>query len=236
MTVRATKPAAGSKPTSKRKSVSPRKSTVADESGPRGCGWVEANPLFHAYHDEVWGVPSHDDRILFEFLVLSGAQAGLSWSTILGKRAAYQRAFDGFDPVRVARYGDAKTRKLLADAGIVRNGQKIRSAIQNARATVRVQREFGSLAVYLWSFVGGEPVVHRRRSIGDIPSRSPESDALSDDLKARGFSFVGTTICYAFMQTVGMVNDHLHTCHRCPAPSAAKAKSNSKRNPTRTRP
>ncbi len=223
------------KPASPRKRLSARKPLkaypiiAASEGEPLRCGWVAANPLFYAYHDEVWGVPTHDDRVLFEFLVLSGAQAGLSWSTILSKRAAYQRAFEGFDPGKVARYGAAQMKRLLADVGIVRNGQKLRSAIQNARATVRVQEEFGSFAAYLWPFVGGHPIVHHRRSMKDIPSRCPESDALSEDLKARGFSFVGTTICYAFMQTVGMVNDHLRTCHRCPPLSSTRAKPRSRK-------
>lgn len=186
------------------------------------CGWVEWSPLFAAYHDQEWGVPVHDDRLLFEFLVLAGAQAGLSWSTVLAKRAAYRAAFDGFDPARVAGYGDAKLRSLLADPGIIRNRQKVRSAIQNARAVVAVQGEFGSLSVYLWRFVDGTPIVNRWRRIADVPTRSAESDAMSEDLKRRGFSFVGTTICYSFMQTVGLVNDHLRSCFRCPAQSARR--------------
>lgn len=185
----------------------------------RRCGWAEGQPLVEAYHDAVWGRPVHDDRTLFEYLVLSGAQAGLSWGTILRKQEAYRSAFGGFDPARVARYREAKVRALLANAGIVRNEQKIRSAIRNARATLHVRAEFGSLDAYLWRFVGGKPIVNRWRTLAEIPARSPASDALSEDLKRRGFSFVGTTICYAFMQTVGLVNDHLRGCHRCPGRS-----------------
>ena len=191
--------------------------TSAPRQTVRRCGWAQGDPLFEGYHDAVWGRPVHDDRVLFEYLVLSGAQAGLSWSTILRKQDAYRAAFDGFDPARIARYREAKVRALLADAGIVRNTQKIRSAIRNARATVTVQAEFGSLDAYLWRFVGGRPLVNRWRSGAETPASSAVSDALSEDLKRRGFSFVGTTICYAFMQTVGLVNDHLRSCHRCPA-------------------
>jgi DNA-3-methyladenine glycosylase I len=177
------------------------------------CPWAEAE-INHAYHDTEWGVPSHDDRHLFEMLILEGAQAGLSWSTILKKREAYRRAFAGFDPSVVARFDARKQAALLADPGIVRNRQKIAAAVVNARAFLAVQAEFGSFDRYLWTFVGGSPLQPRRRRPGDIPVRTPESDALSADLKRRGFKFVGSTICYAYMQAVGMVNDHLVTCPR----------------------
>jgi DNA-3-methyladenine glycosylase I len=167
-----------------------------------------------AYHDDEWGRPQHDDRALFEFLVLEGAQAGLSWSTILHKRAAYQKAFDGFDPRKVARFSRARIGRLMQDAGIVRNRLKIESAVSNARAALEVQDEFGSLDAYLWRFVGGEPLRKPRRSLRDIPARTAESDAMSADLKNRGFRFVGSTICYAFMQACGLVDDHLRGCFR----------------------
>jgi DNA-3-methyladenine glycosylase I len=178
------------------------------------CAWVGTDPLFIAYHDEEWGVPLHDDRVLFEFLVLEGAQAGLSWSTILRKRDAYRRAFDRFDPRKVARYEKRKVAALLTDAGIVRNRMKIASAIKNAKAFLDVQAEFGSFDAYQWRFVNGRPIQNRRRAEGEIPPRSAQSDAMSDDLKRRGFSFVGSTIIYAHMQAVGMVNDHLVSCFR----------------------
>jgi DNA-3-methyladenine glycosylase I len=178
---------------------------------PTRCAWVpEADPLYVAYHDDEWGVPSHDDRHLFELLVLEGAQAGLSWSTILRKREGYRKAFAGFDAERVARFGDADVERLLADAGIVRNRAKIESAIQNARATL----ELGSLGAYFWEFVGGRPKVNAFRTIAEIPAETEESRALSKDLKRRGFRFVGPTICYAFMQSVGLVNDHTVDCFR----------------------
>lgn len=167
-----------------------------------------------AYHDEEWGVPVHDDRRLFEFLILEGAQAGLSWSTILKKRAAYRAAFDGFDPCKVARYGEKKVAALLADAGIVRNRLKIRAAIQNAQAYLEVAGEFGSFDRYIWSFVGDRPLQPRRKTLRDVPARTAESDAMSKDLARRGFKFVGSTICYAFMQATGMVNDHVVDCFR----------------------
>ena len=176
------------------------------------CGWCGTDPLYVAYHDEEWGVPVFDDRKLFEFLILEGAQAGLSWLTILRKREAYRRAFADFDPREVAKFDARRKRRLLADAGIVRNRLKIDSAIGNARAFLKVQEEFGSFADYAWSFVGGAPIVNARRTMKDVPARTPESDALSKDLKKRGFTFVGSTICYAYMQAVGMVNDHLLTC------------------------
>ncbi|MBI1795445.1 MAG: DNA-3-methyladenine glycosylase I [Candidatus Eisenbacteria bacterium] len=179
------------------------------------CHWAPvAKPLYLAYHDEEWGVPLHDDRRLFEMLILEGAQAGLAWETILNKRAAYRRAFDRFDPRKVARYDAHKVRALLADAGIVRNRLKIGAAIRNARAFLDVQREFGSFDAYLWRFVDGKPKRNAWRHHREIPARTSESDALSKDLKRRGFTFVGSTICYAYMQAIGMVNDHLTTCFR----------------------
>jgi DNA-3-methyladenine glycosylase I len=190
-------------------------------STPTRCPWPKT-PLDIAYHDAEWGVPHHDDRALFELLILEGAQAGLSWSTILAKRENYRRAFDNFDAQKIARYDDRKVAALLADPGIVRNRLKITATIANAKAFLAVQREFGSFDRYLWSFVNGRPIVNRRRSPKDVPTRTPESDALSKDLLARGFKFVGTTICYAFMQATGMVNDHLVTCSRHAACAAMK--------------
>ena len=180
------------------------------------CAWSGTDPLYVPYHDEEWGVPVHDDRILFEFLVLEGAQAGLSWSTVLRKRDAYRHAFDRFDPRKVARYDKRKIAALLADAGIVRNRAKIESAIKNAKAFLDVQKEFGSFDEYQWRFVDGRPIQSRRRTVGDIPARTAQSDAMSKDLKSRGFSFVGSTIIYAHMQAVGMVNDHVVDCFRHP--------------------
>jgi len=179
----------------------------------RPCPWPR-NPLDLAYHDHEWGVPLHDDRALFELLILEGAQAGLSWSTILAKREHYRRAFDRFDAAKISRYDSHKVAALLADPGIVRNRLKIAATIANAGAFLAVQKEFGSFDRYLWSFVGGRPIINRRRGRGDVPARTPESDALSADLRKRGFKFVGSTICYAFMQASGMVNDHLVTCPR----------------------
>ena len=178
------------------------------------CAWAGTDPLYVAYHDEEWGVPLHDDRALFEFIVLEGAQAGLSWSTILRKRDAYRRAFDRFDPKKVARYNQRKIASLLADAGIVRNRAKIASAIKNAKAFLEVQAEFGSFDAYQWRFVDGRPLQNRRRAIGEVPASTAESDAMSKDLKSRGFTFVGSTIIYAHMQACGMVNDHLVDCFR----------------------
>lgn len=183
------------------------------KAGKQRCPWAR-NELSIRYHDEEWGVPQHDDRRLFEFLVLEGAQAGLSWNTILAKRERYREVFDGFDPARVAKYGTRKVASLMADAGIVRNRLKIASAIDNARAFLAVQAEFGTFDAYIWSFVGGRPKVNRWKRMSDVPARTAESDAMSKDLKKRGFRFVGSTICYAFMQAVGMVNDHLVTCFR----------------------
>ncbi len=166
------------------------------------------------YHDEEWGRPVHDDRRLFEFLILEGAQAGLSWETILKKREAYRKAFDRFDPKVVAKYGKGKVRELLRNAGIVRNRLKIEGAIRNANAFLAVRDEFGSFDAYIWQFVGGQPLVNAWRSLRQLPATTPESDAMSKDLKRRGFTFVGSTICYAFMQAVGMVNDHVVHCFR----------------------
>ncbi|MDQ3069154.1 MAG: DNA-3-methyladenine glycosylase I [Acidobacteriota bacterium] len=176
------------------------------------CTWAGTDPLYVKYHDEEWGVPLHDDRRLLEMLTLEGAQAGLSWITILRKRPAYRKAFDRFDPVKVARYDARKKRALLADAGIVRNRLKIDSAITNARAVLDVQQVFGSFDAYIWQFIGGAPVDNRRRTMKDVPVSTPESGAMSKDLKSRGFRFVGSTICYAFMQATGMVNDHIAGC------------------------
>lgn len=178
------------------------------------CAWCGADPLYVAYHDREWGVPVRNDRKLFEFLVLEGAQAGLSWITILRKRDAYRRAFDRFDPEIVARYDARRIRTLLGDAGIVRNRMKIESAVKNARAFLGVQAEFGSFSKYQWRFVDGEPIVSRFITQKEIPPRTAVSDALSKDLRQRGFSFVGSTIIYAHMQAVGMVNDHLVGCFR----------------------
>jgi DNA-3-methyladenine glycosylase I len=178
------------------------------------CGWAGADPLYIDYHDREWGVPVHDDRVLFEFLVLEGAQAGLSWITILRKRAGYRKAFDGFDPKKVARFDARQIARLLVDPGIVRNRLKIESAVKNARAFLKVQEEFGSFADYQWGFVDGRPLQNRFASMKEVPARTAISDALSKDLKRRGFSFVGSTIIYAHMQAVGMVNDHVITCFR----------------------
>ena len=187
---------------------------MAARSEPRRCEWAGDDALMIAYHDTEWGVPLHDDRKLFEYLILDGAQAGLSWRTILHKREAYRRAFDDFDPHRVARYGRAKAARLLADAGIVRNRLKIGAAIDNARAFIDVANEHGSFDAYLWGFVGGKPVRNRFRSFAEIPATTPLSDLVSKDLKRRGFRFVGSTIIYAFLQAAGVVNDHLVTCPR----------------------
>ena len=178
------------------------------------CDWTGSDPLMVDYHDREWGVPVHDDRLLFEFLVLEGAQAGLSWATILRKRDNYRAAFDSFDITRVAAYDDSKVAALLSDPGIVRNRLKVRTAIQNARALIAVEREFGSFDRYQWSFVGGEPKQNSWNSMSEIPATSPESESMSTDLRKRGFRFVGPTICYAHMQAVGMVNDHIVDCFR----------------------
>jgi DNA-3-methyladenine glycosylase I len=178
------------------------------------CDWAGSEPLYIAYHDLEWGVPQHDDRALFEMLVLEGAQAGLSWSTILRKRDNYRVAFDHFDPGKVAKYQADKVADLLKDEGIVRNRLKIEAAIQNAKTLLLVQREYGSFNQYIWGFVGGSPIVNHWKTLREIPAQTPESQAMSKDLKVRGFKFVGPTICYAFMQAVGMVNDHVVYCFR----------------------
>ena len=177
------------------------------------CGWAKNELAIH-YHDTEWGVPLHDDTKLFEFIVLEGAQAGLSWDTILRKRDAYRKAFDGFDPAKVARYDDKKQAELLGNAGIIRNRLKIASAIKNANAFLDVQNEFGSFDKYVWAFVDGKPIVNQWKELDEIPARTDLSDAISKDLKRRGFNFVGSTIMYAHMQATGMVNDHLVTCFR----------------------
>ena len=177
------------------------------------CGWARGD-LSVRYHDEEWGFPLHDDRRLFEFLILEGAQAGLSWNTILSKRENYRSAFEGFDPQIVARFERKKIQQLLRNDGIIRNRLKIASAIQNAKLFLRVQQEFGTFDRYIWQFVNGQPKVNSWKTLPQIPARTPESDAMSKDLKRRGFNFVGSTICYAFMQAVGMVNDHLVSCFR----------------------
>ena len=185
------------------------------ELSPKRCAWVPLdNPLMARYHDDEWGVPVHDDRKHFEFLVLEGAQAGLSWSTILNKREGYRRAFSSFDPAKVARYGEKRVEELLLDAGIVRNRLKIASVVRNAKAFLAIQKEFGDFDRYCWQFVGGRPKLNRWRAMRQIPATSRESDALSKDLKARGFTFVGSTVIYAHMQAVGMVNDHMVDCFR----------------------
>lgn len=177
------------------------------------CPWAKTD-LSIAYHDTEWGVPVHDDTTLFEFLILEGAQAGLSWETILNKRARYREVFEGFDPARVAKFNARWLEKSMQDAGIIRNRLKLESAIRNAKAFLKVQSERGSFDAYIWSFVDNKPIQPRLRALSDIPAKTPTSDAMSKDLKKRGFNFVGSTICYAFMQAVGMTNDHLTTCPR----------------------
>jgi DNA-3-methyladenine glycosylase I len=177
------------------------------------CSWP-SNSLSIRYHDEEWGLPQHDDRVLFEFLILEGAQAGLSWDTVLQKRENYRTAFDSFNPQRIARYDSRKRQSLLRNPGIIRNRLKIASAVANAKAFLAIQKEFGSFDSYIWQFVGGKPRVNKWHSIQRVPARTGESDAMSKDLKRRGFNFVGSTICYAFMQAVGMVNDHSVECFR----------------------
>ena len=180
------------------------------------CSWCGEDPLYVAYHDEEWGVPVYDDRTLFEFLILEGAQAGLSWSTILKKREGYRAAFDGFDPAIVARYDERKTAELLADAGIVRNRLKVATAVTNAQAFLVVQEEYGSFSNYVWAFVDGAPIQNERRTLAEIPAKTPLAETISKDLKKRGFRFVGPTIVYAHMQATGMVNDHIVSCFRYP--------------------
>ena len=180
------------------------------------CEWPSGDPLMIEYHDSEWGLPVHDDFRWFEHIILDGAQAGLSWKTILHRREGYRRAFAGFDPASVAAYDETDIARLMNDTGIIRNRLKIRSAVSNARAFLKIQEEFGSFDNYIWGFSGGEPVINRWESLKDIPARTPLSDAVSKDLKKRGFTFVGTTICYAFMQAAGIVNDHLTDCFRHP--------------------
>lgn len=178
------------------------------------CGWVNEDPLYIDYHDHEWGIPVHDDRHLFEMLNLEGAQAGLSWYTILKKRESYREAFDGFDPHIIVDYDDKKLNELLENPGIVRNRLKIASVVQNAKAFLKVQQEFGTFDSYIWGFVGGKPINNQWTDMSQVPATSEISDAMSKDLKKRGFKFVGSTICYAYMQAVGMVNDHNQTCFR----------------------
>lgn len=199
--------------------------TPSSDARPR-CSWA-TTPQMIAYHDAEWGVPQHDDRVLFEFLILEGAQAGLSWSTILAKREAYRLAFSKFNPKSIARYDAGKTKQLMSNAGIVRNRLKISATIQNARAFLAVQKEFGSFDAYIWQFVNGAPIVNSLSSTGQLQARTEESDKMSRDLLKRGFKFVGPTICYAFMQAVGMVNDHLVNCFRYAEIKAATAKPKS---------
>lgn len=178
------------------------------------CHWPGEDPLYIAYHDEEWGVPLHDDQKLFEFLILEGMQAGLSWITVLRKREHYRRVFDNFDAKKVAKYDEKKIAALLADPGIIRNRLKVRGAVKNAQAFLKVQQEFGTFDKYMWSFVGGKPIKNKHRTMKDYHATTPESDAMSKDMKKRGFTFVGSTICYAHMQACGMVNDHLVSCFR----------------------
>lgn len=185
-------------------------------SEPVRCAWCRNDPEYTRYHDEEWGVPVHDDRHLFEMLILEGAQAGLSWLTILKRRRNYRDAFDNFDAKKIARYDERRVRKLMANPGIIRNQLKIRSTIGNAKAFLAVQKEFGSFDKFIWQFVGGKPLINRPRGMKGIPARTELSDAMSKELKKRGFKFVGSTICYAFMQAVGMVNDHFVECFRAP--------------------
>jgi DNA-3-methyladenine glycosylase I len=180
------------------------------------CGWAGSDSLYIQYHDEEWGVPAHDDRHLFEMICLEGAQAGLSWITILRKRESYRAAFDNFDANKVAGYDEAKIAELLQNPGIVRNKLKVNGFVKNARAFLAIQAEFGSFDRYIWQFVGGAPIVNQRQSLADVPAQTPEAEAMSKDLKKRGFTFVGPTICYAFMQACGMVNDHTLDCFRHP--------------------
>jgi DNA-3-methyladenine glycosylase I len=193
-----------------------RKTPRSEKSNSLGdfsrCPWAEGHPLLTAYHDEEWGRPVDDDRLLFEMLTLEGAQAGLNWLTILKKRGGYRRAFAGFEPQRVARFDAKRVSRLMQDEGIVRNRLKINSSVENARAFLEVQTEFGSFDAYVWQFVGGKPMINEWRSMKQVPPRTKDSDAMSKDLKSRGFKFVGSTICYAFMQAVGMVDDHILKC------------------------
>ena len=187
---------------------------MAKPASPYRCAWSGANPLMIEYHDREWGVPVHDDRRLFEFLILEGAQAGLSWQTVLNKRENYREALSRFDPKKIARYTSEDVARLMANPGIIRNRLKVDAAIRNAQTFLQVQKEFGSFDAYIWQFAGGKPIDHKLASIKDVPARTAESDAMSKDLLKRGFKFVGSTICYAFMQAVGMVNDHEVKCFR----------------------
>ena len=198
---------------------------MTDEHAVRRCDWAGTDPEMVAYHDTEWGVPQHDDATHFEFLVLEGAQAGLSWSTILKRRGGYRKAFSGFDAAKVARFTPAKVEKLLADPGIIRNRAKVEATVRNARAFLEVQAEFGTFDVYLWGFVGGHPVVNKWRRTAQVPATSVESEALSKDLRRRGFGFVGPTVCYAHLQAAGLINDHLVTCFRYAELTGAAAPS-----------
>jgi len=192
------------------------RATEAVTDGRPRCTWAGTDPLYVRYHDEEWGVVSHDDRHLFEMIILEGAQAGLSWITILRKRENYRRAFDRFDPKKIATYDARKVKQLMGDEGIVRNKLKIESTIDNARAFLEIKKDLGSFDRFVWGFVGNEPIIGRRRAMKNIPASTPESDAMSKALKKRGFRFVGSTICYAFMQACGLVNDHISTCFLAP--------------------
>ena len=203
---------------------------------PRRCGWCGSDPLYVRYHDEEWGVPVRDDRTHFEFLLLEGAQAGLSWITVLRKREAYRRAFAGFDPARVARLGRGDVARLLADPGIVRNRLKVESAVGNARAFLALQEEWGSFDAWVWRFVDGRPVQGRWRILADVPATTPAAEALSRDLRRRGFRFVGPTIAYAYMQATGLVNDHLAGCFRRREVSVTPTRSSRGASTTRRRP
>lgn len=178
------------------------------------CNWSTSDPMYINYHDNEWGVPVHDDRLLFEFLILEGAQAGLSWITILRKRENYRKAFDHFDPAKIVKYNEKKVEKLLNNEGIIRNRLKINATIQNAKSFLKIQKEFSSFDRYIWQFVDGKPKINKWKNLKEVPATSRESDLMSKDLKERGFKFVGSTICYAFMQAVGMVNDHTTNCFR----------------------
>jgi DNA-3-methyladenine glycosylase I len=178
------------------------------------CEWTNNNPLMIEYHDREWGVPLHNDNKLFEYMILDAFQAGLSWNTIINKRANFRKAFDNFDPVKISKYGDRKIQSLLNDAGIIRNKLKVNAAVTNAKAFLKVQKEFGTFDRYIWQFTGGKTIVNKWKSIKELPAKTKESDTMSKDLLNRGFKFVGSTICYAFMQAAGMVNDHITTCFR----------------------
>jgi DNA-3-methyladenine glycosylase I len=203
----------------------------SDDDARSRCGWAGTDPLYRAYHDREWGVPLHDDRRLFELLCLEGAQAGLAWITILRKRAGYRRAFDRFDPRKVAAYRAGRVRTLLADPGIVRNRLKVEGTVRNARAYLALRTELGTFDRFVWSFVGGAPRLNAWRSLKEVPARTPESDALSKALRQRGFTFVGSTICYAFMQAAGLVNDHVVDCFRHPEVAGLRSRRPAARAP-----